>query len=244
MDDESKPPKLTRPQRVAKALLWADSLDDNQLVDRAKTRAFPPEAIVGLVRRFRLEGKQQLSNLLAEVVYNRALMFVSKQFDGVPESFREQISTDAVSAFIRSLVQQDKIDFWEINFFEQLKNKANNSYQKIRKRYENELYSEDLAGQSHDAMEFSAEGLKEQIQSVESFKDEALIKAISRKVLSDDELKLLFTILSHKGVPISSKKATTDLVRITGFARTKIFELRDSIVSKLNPIKEKVVNYD
>ncbi|MBO9461162.1 hypothetical protein [Labrenzia sp. R5_0] len=244
MDDKSEPPKFVHPQKVEKALLWANSLSEEQLIARAKTRSFPAQAIVRLVRRFRLEERQNLSDALAGIVYNRAILFLSKQFSGVPESFRDQIITDAVSSFVRDLVEQDAVDFWEIDFFGRLKNRANDSYQKIKIRYENEITSEDLAGLNRDDSKLSKEDLREHFCIIDNFEDEALLKALSRRKLTEDELALLFAALAHKGVPVSSKKAAIDLVRITGFSRTKVFELWDSIVSTLNPIKEKVTNHD
>ena len=244
MDDKSEPPKFVHPQKVEQALLWANSLSEEQLIARAKTRSFPAQAIVRLVRRFRLEGRQSLSDELAGIAYERGIYFLTKQFDGVPESFREQIITEAVSSFLEALVQIDVIDYWEIDFFGSLRNKANNAYKKIKKRYENEVISENLAGLNRAPVELSGEDLREQICIFKEFEFEALLKAFARKNLTNDELTFLFAALSHKGVPLSSKKGAIDLVRITGFSRTKVFELRDSVVSKLNPIKEKVANHD
>ncbi|WP_286828324.1 MULTISPECIES: hypothetical protein [Kordiimonas] len=244
MDDKSEASRFVHPQKVEKALLWASSLSEDELIARAEARSFPAQAVVRLVRRFRVEGKQQMSDVLAGIAYERALRFLGKKFSGVPESFRDQIITDAVSLFIRDLVGQDAIDYWEVDFFGSLKNKANNAYKKIKNRYENEIVSEELAGLNRHGVKLSADELREHIGDVESFEDEVLLKAIARKKLTDDELKLLFAILSHKGVPLCSKKGTIDLVSITGFSRTKVFELRDSVVSKLNPIKEKVANHE
>jgi hypothetical protein len=244
MDDKSEPPNFIHPQKVEKALLWAGTLHEDQLLARAKTKGFPPEAVLRLIRRYRVEGNQKLSDALAKLLYDRAIKFLEVQYVSVPHSYREQIISDAVAAFIRAAVHNDAVDYWEIEFFKCLKNKASDSYQKIKDQYQNEDFSEDLSDHLNSEELLSQSEICSQLHENINIENVSLLKAISESKLNDDELKFLFALLEHRGVPFCSNKAETDLVRITGFSRTKIFELRGSVVSKLIPIKEKVANHD
>lgn len=244
MDDESEPPNFVHPQKVEKALLWASSLGKDQLITHAKTKAFPPEAVLRLVRRFRVEGQQGLSDALADILYDRAIRFLEARYNSMTASFRDQIVSDAVITIIKALIQIDSIDYWEIEFFKCLKNKASDSYKIIKKQYENEKPSNNISDNSKTEDKLPQSEICAQFDEVVKLENESLLKAIAENKLNDDELNFLFALLEHRGIPFCSNKAETDLVRITGFSRTKIFELRDSVVSKLNPIKEKVANHD
>ena len=99
-----------------------------------------------------------------------------------------------------------------------------------------------------DEAEFEVIAQKERIdrdldqqEGLKNLDDIAILKAIASRRLTPDELHLLLSALEYS-VPTRSKnpKVKKDLVRITGFSKSKIYELWDSIAEKLNPIEMKV----
>lgn len=252
MDDDTEPPHFTHRKKVAETLREIESLDEKLVIARAELNVthrnafIQPEALMRLVRRYRVEGNQQTSDQIAKILYERAVGLVMAKYNGASTSLREQITTEAATALIKDMVNVDAIDFWEISFYTMLYNEAFNAYQKLKLQIKNEQRCESVHELELKGTQHFEEAMKLQFEQFYSHENEALVKVIASKQLTDDEMKLLTTMMEYRGVPVRStkKKVQLDLVHITGFSRTKIFELKESIESKLTPIEAKVANHD
>lgn len=262
MNDKREPPRFTHRKKVADAIQLAEGLDDNELIAWAKSRNVPAEAHVRLVRRLRVEGRQRASDALAKIVYDRAVKLVEYKYRHCPDAVCQKIVENAVTEFVKSLVQIDGVDYWEISFFDILMKKAWNEFSKYKRSNEipnvpgadpsdksQQRYFSEVSGDGidwdQDGSDYAYISSCDQQDELRALEDTAIYKAIAAKLLTDEELEFLLLRLQYP-VPVKSTKeeVTLDLVRITGHSRTKIFELWNSIVSKLNPTKEKVAIYD
>lgn len=229
------PEDLYHPDKVRIALLWAEMLEGADLLAAARindSRAsghIPSAALVRLIRRYRVEGKEELSTRLTLPLIERAHAFVLAIYEklGFGENAKD-IAQEAIKLFLTELAQHDEIDWWEITFYRELRRRAATAYRDLYGRYWSRGIS--LAPE-HEA----SDGGTEAGQIVL----DAALTAFAAEHLNSPEKRVLFVLLMKGDYPIHAPEAAQDLVRITGKPRSTLANLKTEFVRLLKSHMER-----
>lgn len=193
------------------------------IIDRRSPAYIPDEALVRLLRRLRLDPDPAMEGVVFETLSARIFAWTRWQFSGLDECDRDDIAQGVAIAVLEAIRRTTKVDFWEITFDINKKRAAADVYQDQFKRHEREEEVDPgvLAEAGNDEGSTAAE-MTERTHRL----------AVGRRFLSDDEFEV-FEILVRLGLPVASKKASSDIVRRTGKAEGTVREIVTRIKRKM-----------
>lgn len=219
-EEGSDPEELFHPAFVARALDWAEQLTPEELlaaarIDQKSASGYIPEAaLVRLVRRHRVEGAKELSDRLSHPLIMRAYAFahaVCKKFG----TEQRELVHEAMTAFLDDLAKNDSIDWWEITFHQELKNRIKDAYRRLFKRHRDRSIT---FGDEHERSDNGKQAAR--------LARDASLAAIGEAYLTTPERRRLFMLIMSGDLPIEAPDGTEDLVRLTGKAKSTLAGLK------------------
>lgn len=219
-EDDLGPEKLFHPAFVACSLEWAEQLTPEELltaakIDRKSASGYIPEAaLVRLVRRHRVEGAKELSDRLSHSLIMRAYSFAHNVCKKFGDEKRELVH-EAMTVFLDDLANNDSIDWWEITFHQQLKNRIKDAYRRLLKRHRERSVT---LGEEHER----SDGGKHAARLAR----DASLAAIAERYLETPERRRLFMLIMSGDLPIEAPDGSEDLVRLTGKAKSTLAGLK------------------
>lgn len=219
-EDGSDPEELFHPALVARALEWAEQLTPEELlaaakIDQKRASGYIPEAaLVRLVRRHRVEGAKELSDRLSHPLIMRAYALthaVCKKFGNE----QRELVHEAMIAFLDDLAKKDSIDWWEITFHRELKNRIKDAYRRLFKRHRDRNVT---FGEEHER----SDGGKRAARLAR----DASLAGIAERYLKTPERRRLFMLIMSGDLPIEAPDGSEDLVRLTGKAKSTLAGLK------------------
>ncbi len=219
-EDGSDPEELFHPAFVARALEWAEQLTPGELlaaakIDQKSASGYIPEAaLVRLIRRHRVEGAKELSDRLSHPLIMRAYAFthdVCKKFGNE----QRELVHEAMIAFLDDLAKKDSIDWWEITFHRELKNRIKDAYRQLLKRHRERNVTFGEEHERSDGGKLAARLARD-----------ASLAGIAEKYLKTPERRRLFMLIMSGDLPIEAPDGSEDLVRLTGKAKSTLAGLK------------------
>jgi len=219
-EDGSDPEELVHPAFVARALDWARQLTPEQLltaasIDRPGASGYLPEAALArLVRRYRLEGSRELSDRLSQPLIARAYAYALAICGRFGEN-KEELAHEAMISFLDDLAKVDSIDWWEITFHRELRNRVKDAYRRLFKRHRQR------------SVEFADEHERSDGGKLANrLARDASLAGLAGKYLKTPERRRLFMLIMAGDLPIDAPDAPNDLVRLTGKAKSTLANLK------------------
>lgn len=231
-EDDQDPPELFHPAFVARALEWAEQLAPDELLaaasidDEAKSGFIPEAALVRLIRRYRVEGKKELSDRLSLPLIHRAYQYIRN----VCKKFGQEgddLAHEAMTNFLSELAANDAVDWWEITFRRELRRRVSDAYADLIKRHRQR--SRELT-EEHERSDKGREA--NVIARV------AALKAIAEQHLPAKKREL-FVLLMASELPVHAPEFPNDLVRLTGKPKSSLFALKKEFTRLLQALEEK-----
>ena len=230
---------LYRPEHVEVALDRLGNLDGRALEavlraspGRTKDADYiPSEALVRLLRRFRIEGDRRSEDFVFGFLMQRVSRYTRQAYSGLSPASREDLSQNVLEVVAKKIASPS-LDYWEITFDRNLKRAAANAYQE------------------HFAKDASLDGL-EKVEAQESdggaiardLVEKVLLQSLADKVLTTEELRV-FHPMFLLGLPIKSTKASRDLVRETGRPEGTLAEMKTVISRKLEDAMKDIPSHE
>ena len=224
---------LYHPDHVDRELVRLDGmLDEAELFAAIRAtgpQAVPPEVFVRLLRRCSVEANPALERVVLVALLGRVNRWVGRQYSGVSVADQEDLTQDLMLSVTRAIARQAGIDWWEIRFFFNLKNAAADLYQR--------LFDEGLKTATADIGD-QAEELDDGGRLAKAMVDKEILHARLAEILDKDELELIYPLFLGS-VPISSAKATIDLVRLLNIPAGTLREKKTAIKRRLEAALDK-----
>lgn len=221
MDDEnSDADEPYHPLFVTEALDWAEGLGRNELLAAARIQDekasgfLPSAALVRLVRRSRIEGDDDLSTRLSSLLVGRAFAYVRAIYAAMGADTNDVVQ-EAMKMFLTELAERDGVDWWEVTFHRELRNRAADAYRRLFRRHR--VRSVPLSA-DYDVTDAGSGAATVTVR--------AALKAFAEIHLPSQEKRVLFVLLMEGTLPIAAPKAPHDLVRLTGLKRSTLANLK------------------
>lgn len=219
---------LYHPLFVVQAIDWAESLSSEQLIaaahikDQNKSGFIAPAALVRIIRRFRTEGKQELSDRLVAILITHAYDYVRRISARFAIGDREEVIQETMQTFLTELAENDGIDWWEVTFHLELRRRASDAFARLIGRHRKR------SAELTDDHEFSDNG-----EAASALQIRATLVAFADKKLKTEEHRRLFLLLMMGDLPIEAPEAPNDLVRLTGKPRSTLANLKTDFTRML-----------
>ncbi|MEH6759327.1 MAG: hypothetical protein V7676_17750 [Parasphingorhabdus sp.] len=229
MDEENtEAVELYHPPFVVRALDWIEGISSEQLIaaaqikDQNKSGFIPPAALVRIIRRFRTDGKLELSDRLVAILITNAYDYVRRVSAGFEVGDREDVIQETMQTFLTELAENDGIDWWEVTFHRELRRRASDAYARLIGRHRKR------SAELTDDQEFSDDG-----EAAAALQIRATLVAFADKRLKTEEHRRLFLLLMLGDLPIDAPEAPNDLVRLTGKPRSTLANLKTDFTRML-----------
>ncbi len=219
-EDGSDPEDLFHPAFVVRALEWAEQLTPEELLaaaninEKSASGFIPEAALVRLIRRHRVEGAKELSDRLSHSLITRGYAFAHAVCAKFGKDQRELVH-EAMISFLDDLAKKDSIDWWEITFHEELKNRIKDAYRRLFKRHRDRSVTFSEEHERSDGGKHAARLARD-----------ASLAAIAEKHLKTPERRRLFMLIMSGDLPIEAPDGSEDLVRLTGKAKSTLAGLK------------------
>ena len=192
------------------------------ITERSTLGFVPEEALVRLVRRARVDGKDEPESIAMDALLERAEAWSMRIYSSLAPLDAEEMSVLLGTHVIEAVLERDAIDFWEITFFRNLKRAAADLY---RHHYREKF--------TKQAVEFDAELHENDAGTAAGrLRDEALVMGMAALLLEPRDLPFVKPLLLS-GMPLRSPRASTDLVRTLGKPEGTLREIKTRIIARL-----------
>ncbi len=219
---------LFHPPHIAAALAAVDDLGPDDLLGALSARPgstshVPNEAVVRIIRRARVEADRKMEGIALKALMDRVWAWATRTYLSLTPSDAEHMAVVLGERVFEKVARESAVDYWEITFERNVKRLAADIYrQSFEAKFRKKHVEFDVAEHGDD------DGGTEQRAMVLK----AFVTAKAERVLDQEELKY-FPALFISGVPLSSKRASVDLVRELGRPEGTLREIKTRIVTKL-----------
>lgn len=220
---------LYHPRHVAEAL---DRLDARQagdlpaafaVADPTSPGFVPPEALVRLLRRCRVDPHPKLQRAVAAALVRFVQRWVARKYGGLSPEDRKDMTQKLLLHVSEQVAARTTVDWWEITFQRNLERAAADLYP-------------DLFDLPKDAGRVDAATQDQVIHDDGEQAGELVADAVRRAILADiltpRELEM-FWYLFLSPVPLEGEKGVTDLVRLLGRPAGTLRGIKTAIKKKL-----------
>lgn len=220
---------LYHPRHVVRALDSVEGMTTDELraaiavTDRGAAGYLPEEALVRLIRRARTDSDPVVEHYAVSALAKRVSAWAWRKYSGLNPEGREDVAQTVLQVIAKSIACQTGIDFWEITF-------ARN-----RDRAGADAYQEHFAQNfdvEHIEFDATAHESSDEGHQANEVADEVLFKIFAAKALTREEMTY-FHGLFLSNIPLSSPKASLDLVRMFGKPEGTLREIKTAIKEKL-----------
>ncbi len=220
---------LFHPRHVAAALDRLDAaegesvLEALEILDPERPGFVPPEALVRLLRRCRVDPDPRLERAAAAALVRFVQRWVARKYAGLSRESMKDMAQTLLEVVSRQVAAQATIDWWEITFHRNLERAAADAYPSL---FDLPPGTDvvDAATQDqvhHDEGEQASELIANAVRGV-----------IIAKILTPREMEM-FWHLFMSPIPLDSEKAAVDLVRILGKPAGTLRGIKTAIKKKL-----------
>lgn len=220
---------LYHPPHVAAALDRVDGMNAEELraaiivTDRRAANFLPNEVLVRLIRRSRADGDRLAEHHAVSALAKRLSAWSWRKYSGLNREGREDVVQAVGLAISRDIARHSDIDFWEINFAQKRDRAAADAYQ--------EYFAQGFAAE-HVEFEPEAHVGGDEGEQANEIADEVLLQVFAAKFLTPEEMTY-FHGLFLSDMPLSSPRASMDLVRRFGKPEGTLREIKTAIKGKL-----------
>ena len=217
---------LYHPPHVVTALDRIDGLGRDGLkaaIGSNSQPRLPDEALIRIIRRASVDGDKIIGDAALRTLINRLTAWAWRAYSSFAEQDREDLVASLIEVIIKAVQKSTGIDFWEITFAKLRGRAAADIYQDyFVDRYQNahESYDVDV----HDESDCGSHS-NELIEM-------AMIDRQCAKILTQEEMRYMHLLFISE-IPLSSPRASFDLVRITGKPEGTLREIKTKLKSKL-----------
>lgn len=220
---------LFHPPHVAASLVEieefrADELRATLLVRDPRVPGYLwDEVLVRLIRRSRVEDDQETEGLVFEALIERVSTWAWRKFSLLLPLDREQMAIMLGEVVFERIARDNRVDFWEITFNRSMNRAASDIYQK---------HFADKIGKIHDEFDLKKHEVDDEGDFSNKALEESILQARAAKILDSEEMPFFYPLFLS-GVPLSSPRASTDLVRMLGKPEGTLREIKTRIKAKL-----------
>lgn len=190
--------------------------------DMASPEHIPSEALVRLLRRALAEKNPRMEGQVTAVLLERLARWGWKGWRWIPEHEHRDFIHDLVVEILTDVRKTLRIDYWEVDFHDNLRKRAIDVFRRRKKSFAPVLPDESSADGTPGDDGKAATALEERSMRI----------ALAKGELTEAELEIY--VLSYlDGLPVKFAKAQADIMRITGKKEGTIRNLKTELDRKL-----------
>ena len=220
---------LYHPPHVAEALDSIEGLEGDELKAAIRYRGstskpkLPDEALIRIIRRASVDGDEAMEGFALKALMGRLAGWAWGAYSSFSDQDRKDLVSELGLVIIKAVRKTTAIDFWEITFA------------KLRDRAAADVYQDhyvDLYQNVHETHDVEIHDESDSGARATELVELALIDKRWEKILMPEEMRYLH-LLFLSDIPLSSPRASTDLVRMTGKAEGTLREIKTKLKNKL-----------
>lgn len=183
----------------------------------------PDEALIRIIRRASIEGDTAIEEVALHTLLRRLASWAWGAYSSFSEQDREDLVAGLGEVIIKAIRKSSAMDFWEITFAKNRDRAAADIYQDhFVDRYQN----------AHESYDVDVHDESDGGSHADELAQLALIDRRWEKVLTPEEMHYLH-LLFLSDIPLSSPRASSDLVRMTGKPEGTLREIKTKLKNKL-----------
>ena len=220
---------LYHPPHVAEALEEIEGLGREDLKAAIRypgssaKRRLPDEALIRIIRRAAVEGDTAIEGLALQTLLRRLASWAWRVYSSLSEQDREDLVAGLGEVIIKAIQKSSAVDFWEITFALNRDRAAADIYQD---------YFVDCYQTSHESYDVVVHDKSDGGLHADELAELALIDRRWENFLTQEEMRYLH-LLFLSDIPLSSPRASSDLVRMTGKPEGTLREIKTNLKNKL-----------
>lgn len=220
---------LFHPRHVADALDRLDASEASDvraalgIVDVEHPGYVPPEALVRLLRRCRVDKDPGLERAAAAALVRFVQRWVARKYAGLSPESRKDMAQTLLTVVSAQVAARATIDWWEITFHRNLERSAADAYPHL---FDLPPGTEEVDAATLDQV------IHDEGEQASELVANAVRGAIIAEILTPQELEMFWPLFMSP-VPLDSEKATVDLVRLLRKPAGTLRGIKTAIKKKL-----------